>query len=477
MKPSTDKVLLHSAAAGAFVVSTIILALFSKRVVINPSLYINIINIAVVLYNAAILISFLTFDLPGGAVSLVLATSVVSFLDLKLGYSTPFLYIGSFIATGGIGYAFLKKLKDEERRHNLRIEKLEEGINLLNNGIEIRQADIKSLRGKIERYSALKEVAEALGTTIALDEIAALVVDSAIKVVGKADRALLFLTDAGEDGLALHTSRSGANALKAYDKKGDAFDKWVFRQKKPLLIEDTDRDFRFSQADISEAKKYFRSLISVPLIIEGDATGVLRLDCLKESSYNQDDLRLLDVIADLASVALENNRLYKKTEELAIKDGLTDLVVHRYFKERLFEETKRAMRSKAQFSLLMLDIDYFKKYNDRYGHIVGDIVLRYLAGILKDSTREGDIVARYGGEEFALLLLGKDKRSAINEAEAIRRRIESEPLVLRREKANLTVSIGVANFPSDAFIAEDLLKKADDRLYKAKKEGRNRVSG
>ncbi len=477
MKPPTDKVVLHGLAAGAFVISTIILVLFSKKAAINPSLYLNLINIAIALYNVAILFSWVALGLSGGVVFLILASSAVFLTGWKPGYPPSFFFIGSFIATSGIGYAFLNKLKNEEGSRNFKSEKIEEEINLLNDGIKKKQAEIDSLRNKIERYATLKEVAETLSTTLALDEISAIIIDSAMRVVGKADRALLFLTDNEKQELALHTSRSRAKVLKIHDKKGDAFDNWMFKQRKPLLIEDTERDFRFSQADISEAKKYFRSLISVPLIMEGRVMGILRLDCLKEFSYNQDDLRLLDILADLATVAVENNHLYKKTEELAIKDGLTDLVVHRYFKERLFEETKRAMRSKAQFSLLMLDIDYFKNYNDRYGHIVGDIVLRYLAGILKDATKEGDIVARYGGEEFTCLLLGRDKRAAMNEAEGIRRRIESEPLILRREKASLTVSIGVANFPSDASIAEDLLKKADDRLYKAKKEGRNRVSG
>ncbi len=477
MNPPNDKLILHSLSTITFLVSIAILAIVSTRATLNPSFHHSLLLIALALFNIGILSSWFVLGIGGGLAFLLLAFLAIALVEQRLGYPWRPACIGSFLVTGAVGYVFRRKYDAQEQSCSLRTENMEEDLNLLADGIRRKRTDLDALRRKIERYATLKEVAEVLSTTLSLDEIAQLVVDSSMRIVGKADRGLLYLIDKDKQELALHVSQSKAGVPKVKEKKGDVFDMWVFKQRKPLLIEDTGTDFRFSQTDLAAAKEYFRSLISVPLILESKMMGVLRLDSAAELTYIQEDLRLLDIIADLAAVAVENSRLYTQTEELAIKDGLTDLAVHRYFKERLKEETKRATRTKSTFSLLILDIDHFKEYNDKYGHISGDVVLRYLSGVLKTVAKEGDIVARYGGEEFAMILLGREKKTAVQEAEAIREKIKSEPLVLRREKTNLTVSIGVANFPSDTFIAEELIKKADDRLYKAKKEGRNRVAG
>jgi diguanylate cyclase (GGDEF)-like protein len=129
-------------------------------------------------------------------------------------------------------------------------------------------------------------------------------------------------------------------------------------------------------------------------------------------AYVSDDLRLLTILSDLAAIALENAKLYRRIEDLAISDGLTGLYCQRYFKERLDEDAVKAARLKQPLSLLMLDIDRFKTYNDKYGHTAGDIVLKSIGEILKSSIELGDLAARYGGEEFVLILFGKDKAEA-----------------------------------------------------------------
>jgi diguanylate cyclase (GGDEF)-like protein len=123
----------------------------------------------------------------------------------------------------------------------------------------------------------------------------------------------------------------------------------------------------------------------------------------------------------------------------------------------------------------MLDIDRFKDFNDRYGHTVGDLILKHVSRTIRSIVREGDMAARYGGEEISFLLFGADRKQAAIDAEAIRKRIEKQPLILRRQTIEITVSIGVSSFPEDASVEEDLIKAADERLYRAKAEGRNRV--
>jgi diguanylate cyclase (GGDEF)-like protein len=257
-------------------------------------------------------------------------------------------------------------------------------------------------------------------------------------------------------------------------KKGGIFDRWAVKNMKSLLVKDVRKDFRFSVGG-EEMKDDSTSLIIKPLIMESSVLGILRVDSPREAAFTQYELRILDIIGELAAVALQNARLYRQTEELAIKDGLTGLYVHRYFMERLEEEVKRALHSDSSFTLLMLDIDDFKDFNDKHGHIAGDAVLKNIGQILKSKASAGDIVARYGGEEFAFLVLNCAKKKAVKLADDIRKKIQTSPVILRRQKCSVTVSVGVAIFPEDAKLREDIIWEADKCLYKAKAEGKNAV--
>jgi diguanylate cyclase (GGDEF)-like protein len=199
------------------------------------------------------------------------------------------------------------------------------------------------------------------------------------------------------------------------------------------------------------------------------------MDSPEEFAYTQDDLRILDIIADLGALAVQKAYLYSKTQELAVKDSLTGLMVRRYFIDRLKEEIKRSARNGTKLSVLMLDIDKFKDYNDRYGHLSGDLVLKHLSAILKDSVKKGDVVARYGGEEFVVLMCDRGRTEVLAEAEKIRNAVKSSPLKLRRQEANITVSIGASFYPDDTVLEEELIRIADERLYKAKAGGRDKV--
>ena len=378
------------------------------------------------------------------------------------------------------------------RANNLKIEKLDEEINLLENDIKTKSANIAGLNEMLKRYSVLKDVVESFSATLSLEKIDRLIIEKALETLGKEGRALLFLVDIAKQELALSSSMStDGGHLPVKAKKGDAFDHWVLRHRIPLIIEDITKDFRFRTSDIDEAKGHFRSLISAPLVNENKVMGLVRIDNPKELAYAQEDLRLLDILSDLGALAIQNAMLYSRTEELAIRDGLTNLFLRRYFLERLKEEVKRAARSGGGFSLLILDIDHFKEYNDRYGHIAGDLVLKHLSALISSCLDEGDIAGRYGGEEIAVLLSGADREAASREAEKIRKTIEANPLMVRRQKMGVTISIGISVYPEDARIDEELtlrlrsgsmvsvveplIKVADERLYKAKSQGRNRV--
>ena len=377
------------------------------------------------------------------------------------------LFIASFI-TYLLNRIFQRKRKILE----VDSEKIDEELNLLADEIKsVENANLR-MRSSLERITHLKHMVEDYSQTLSEEDILDSVIKNSSELFKDATRVLLYLVDTEKQELKLVRSRKRELAFLVKAKKGDVFDRWVLKHRIPLLVEDIYKDFRFSPEELDWG---FNSIISASLASEHKVLGILRIDSKDKNKFTQSDLRFLDIIADLSSVSLQNAILYKKIEELAIHDSLTGLYVQKYFVERLKNEVKSSLRNNMDICLLMLDLDNFKAYNDKYGHTAGDLVLKHISSILKSFAKPGDIVSRYGGEEFILLLLNKGKDAGAKIAESIRQKINKTPLVLRRKKTKLTVSIGVASCPSEEKMADELLRLADSRLYRAKKEGKNRV--
>jgi len=330
------------------------------------------------------------------------------------------------------------------------------------------------LQKKLERYLDLKELTELLSSSLNLKDVLHFIAEETFKIVSKSDRVLLFVVDEKKQGLNLAASKTVIADPKTKSEQGDIFDRWVLEHRRPLIITDVVKDYRF-HSHKKRVLRPFESVISAPVMLENRILGVLRLETRRRNAYTADDLRILRVIGDISAVAINNAHFYAKTEELAIKDGLTGLYVRRYFNERLREELKRAERQKYDFSLLMLDIDYFKYYNDKYGHSAGDLVLQHIAGSLHKFADTGDVIARYGGEEFAVILSKESREDARRIAEEIRNHVAEDFVVLRGKKTHVTVSIGIATYPQDAVEEKGLIRIADSRLYTAKREGRNQI--
>ncbi|MDR5682622.1 MAG: sensor domain-containing diguanylate cyclase [Armatimonadota bacterium] len=218
------------------------------------------------------------------------------------------------------------------------------------------------------------------------------------------------------------------------------------------------------------------SEIACPILVEGQVVGVLNVETVGGRRLYPDDVDLICSVAAQMGVALRNAMRFEETRERAIRDGLTDLLNHAYFQHRIREEIARARRRGQRLALGFLDLDDFKATNDTFGHAEGDRVLRALAGVLRGVVRAEDVVARYGGEEFAIVMPETGADEAGRVAERIRARLSARPLVhVGSTPVVVTASLGIAEFPRHADTAEELIRRADEALYRAKRAGKNRV--
>jgi len=403
----------------------------------------------------------------GGSIFLTILVSLA--MNFYYVWNVPIFFITFLIVDDRI-----KKMNYYNHIVETRIEEVGENTNLLTDGHARRKREAISLEKKEGRYRSLKDVASILSSTLLLEEIIELILDNAMEIIGKTESLLLFLVDTEHQELNLAASRIEKDSERIKAKKGDLLDEWVFKQRQRLLVEDIKKDFRFSEEKMKIYPRPFRSVISCPLMDGKRVIGIARMEHPRPYNYTSEDLRLFDILCDLASASLQNAGLYNEILDLAIRDGLTGLYLRRFFLDKLKEELSRSLRSGLECSFLMIDIDDFKNYNDRYGHTAGDIVLKALSGVLQRFA-QGGIVARYGGEEFSMLLPETSGKKAKKIAEDIRNAVKEEVIELRRIETHVTVSIGVAGFPEDAKVQDELILKADERLYAAKRQGKDRV--
>lgn len=221
----------------------------------------------------------------------------------------------------------------------------------------------------------------------------------------------------------------------------------------------------------------FNSGILLPLLHCRRPSGLLKLFSTNRNQYTSNDLALMEAIGQILAKSVENVKAHTLFRRMATVDGLTNIYNRRFFMEQMSREFKRARRYHSVLTMIMLDIDYFKLFNDTYGHLRGDRVLHTIAAILKTCVREVDLVARYGGEEFAVLLPEANLDQGVIVAEKIRQAVETHHFKLSDRKsgyAKVTVSLGICTLTSDLQHAADLVNRADMALYRAKKEGRNR---
>lgn len=327
------------------------------------------------------------------------------------------------------------------------------------------------LEYRILQLSTLYEVGKAISSVLDFKKLQHIILETVVKVI-KAEKGSLMLVDDAEKILTIGVAIGLTDDI-AKDTRleiGRSVAGHVVETRQALFVKNTEIDENF----IAIKKKNIRSgtLMCVPLMAKEKLLGALNVSKSTPDSFSDKDFELFVNLANQAAIAIENARLYR----YAVTDEMTRLYNHRFFQQRLDEELMRADRYENHVSLLILDVDHFKKFNDTYGHPEGDRVLKTVARLLEKSVREVDIAARYGGEEFVVICPEKNGEGSLVPAERIRSAIENYDFRIDGKSVPITVSVGVACYPEQARSKAELIQKADYALYYSKSNGRNRAT-
>ncbi|MFQ5951901.1 MAG: diguanylate cyclase [Candidatus Omnitrophota bacterium] len=367
----------------------------------------------------------------------------------------------------GISYLVKLLLVDFRDYHRVNLSKVQQEYNNLIDKLENVERKGRGTEKELTRISRLYEVTKQLAPVLKFegffDALFAFLEDNfRLKVVH-----LLMLNG---DKLSQGVSKSvgGENYYEEKEKILDykAVTKHLEKEEfKPLFTER------------QKAAKLFKSMniradtfLAYPLFVEDKVSAILAIEGASKSSFDRFRILVPQVTLELRKV-----ELYEQVQKLSIIDGLTEVYLRRYLMSRMEEEVDRVRRLGLTFSIGMVDIDYFKECNDKYGHLVGDAALKQISQRLKKSVREVDMIARYGGEEFCIVLPETSKKAAMTVSERLRKSVESKEITAFDEKMRMTVSVGISTYPEDGEDTETLIDKADTALYKAKRGGRNMV--
>ena len=334
-----------------------------------------------------------------------------------------------------------------------------------------------SIKRKIEQLKYLNDVAVEIHSHIEIEHLIEDLIKISRRITNAEMGSLVLLDEQGKNIKYFKVSVPNQLAFSQIldQPMGKGLLGVVIKKGQTIRLDNITKDSR--SIGLPPNHPPIRTLLGVPLTINSGTVcgGIFLANKANDECFTLDDEEILLTITYQASVAIENARLYGQVQLLAVTDGLTGLLNHKEFHKKLDETIEGSKRYHYTVTLLMIDIDHFKKFNDNYGHQVGDQVLRVVADAIKSQIRTVDVCARYGGEEFAVILRNGDVSYPPVLAERIRSTVYAYPVKHDGIRSQLSVSIGVACFPEDANNAEGVIKRADEALYTAKETGRNRV--
>jgi len=334
-----------------------------------------------------------------------------------------------------------------------------------------RTSELERSQAQLE---TMYETSRALGEIHNMEEVLDEVLNIARRVMGYPACSVMLL-NAKNDRLFLK-ARLELGEKKTYKDSPvvelEGIIGQVVKTGRPERVFDTELDPRWVPG-----LRGARSQMVVPMVARGAVIGVLAAESPKVGGFLDKDQKTFSILANSAAMALENAVMHKQMEEMSIVDPLTGVYNYRYFAAKLDDELRRSRRYRQPVSLIMIDIDYFKKTNDRHGHQAGNVVLRELVRVIQRCIRDTDVLVRYGGEEFAVILPQTDKRDAFIIGERIRAMVAETVFggMGGIPEMHATVSVGITTHPDNGYAEQEIVRVADQALYRAKGSGRNLV--
>ncbi|MBI2945939.1 MAG: GGDEF domain-containing protein [Candidatus Wallbacteria bacterium] len=378
------------------------------------------------------------------------------------------------LVVAGMGVGFLSA---SGRESEMVVETVNKDMERLKKEVKGREKTIDEYKTKLVESTslrrALSSIARLTVQSLEVSRVLEQVMNALVSAPIRAKRCALWLVS--DQGIRLEAAMGYPGDPRRENPRASEVVSQVARTGNLIDSENAGRDP--SLAAISRGRSH--AFVCAPLVHNREILGVIDIEEFaegrKEKESLRDDVDALEFVASLTAMVIKNGRMFEEAKERANTDGLTRLFTHRYFQDTLDTELKRAGRYEDPISLMITDIDHFKKFNDTYGHQIGDLVLRETAGVFKELRRENDVVARYGGEEFAVVMPHTPKDAAQQVAEQLRKAVAERTYQSEKGDLKVTISIGVSTFPDDAREKNVLIKRADAALYRAKEGGRNRV--
>ncbi len=429
------------------------------------------------------MISDLTLDINNPAVNKMRDTRSAVFIEnsgeilaagqlreMESAYFLPLFIRDGIDAVIGV---FDREFSHEDRKI---LNSFREYVQLNLENQNLRQA-VTNNRKADEKLTYLSEITKSIVSILDKERLFNTLLEKSLLLIN-AEQGSLMILDNETSELVVEARKSADDMVQEHMrfKKDEGISGMVLERGGSLLVEDIEKDPRIRK--VNRPRYRTKSFVSVPIKIEDRLTGVLNLsDKIKGGVFNAEDLNLLESFVNNIAIAIERSILYKQTEKLqklSITDHLTGIYNRRYLNRRLSEEITRYNRYKHPFSFMMLDLDKFKEYNDTFGHIAGDNLLKNLANVMEKSLRTIDIAARFGGDEFVTIFPQTPKIDAIQISNRLKEKID-KALSEHNIEMPLSISVGLATFPDDASSIMELIEKTDQALYLAKKGGGNRV--